>query len=79
MEEQDVRIEARDWCGAIDTDRGASENQVENIAIHFYNKGKEELSQIEKELKEKLCEFDIGCKDENDCCSNCKLINKIIK
>lgn len=36
-EEQDIRIEARDWC----SDMGASENQVENIALHFYNKGKQ--------------------------------------
>lgn len=33
--EQDIRIDARGWCG----NEGCSENQAENIAIHFYEKG----------------------------------------
>ena len=37
----ELRIEARTWCGPIETDRGASENEVENIAIHFFKKGAE--------------------------------------
>ncbi len=42
--EQDIRIEARNWCGPIETDRGASENQVENVALHFFEKGWDEHS-----------------------------------
>ena len=47
--EQDIRIEARDWCGIIHTDRGASENQVENVALHFFEKGFEQCNKLNKE------------------------------
>ena len=50
--EQNIRNETRDWCGPIDTDRGCSENQAENIALHFFNKGRdtvgEELNKLMK-------------------------------
>lgn len=46
--EQEIRVEARNWCGAIETDRGCSENQVESLAIHFYQKGVEEGTSIVK-------------------------------
>lgn len=53
MNEQDIRIEARDWCGPVDTDHGATENQVENIDLHFFQKGEEqERRKHELEIKE---------------------------
>ena len=47
--ELDIRIEARGWCGSIDTDRGASENQVENVALYFFKKGFEQCNKLNKE------------------------------
>ena len=52
--EQDIRIEARGWCGPIETDKGASENQVENIALHFYNKGYEKCQEQKRKQVEEL-------------------------
>ena len=52
--EQDIRISARNWCGPIDTDHGASENQVENIALHFFEEG---FNSDEKELLQKIKNF----------------------
>ena len=49
--EQDIRIEARDWCGEIDTDKGCSENQAENLALHFFEKGRETTGEELEKLK----------------------------
>jgi len=66
MKEQDIRIEARNWCGPVDTEHGATENQVENIAIHFFNKGLElSKKQFKKEFLNKI-KKDVRVVNEND-------------
>lgn len=45
-----IRIKARSFCKPIDTDKGASENTVEEIALRFYKKGKKDLRR-ELEMK----------------------------
>ena len=58
MNEQDIRIEARNWCGAIDTDRGCSENQAENLAIHFFGEGRKKQNEVWiKFVKDKIKEL----------------------
>ncbi len=38
-----IRIEVRDLCNPIDTDRGMSENTAEEMALRFYDKAKKEV------------------------------------
>lgn len=63
MKEIEIRIEARTWCSPVETDHGATENQVENMALHFFKKGEEaERKKNENDLKDakekkKICEL----------------------
>ncbi len=77
-EEQDIRIEARRWCGPIDTDHGASENQVENVALYFYEKGREKLL---KEIDEIKKNHQKDCADffnkEPEMCDACMILHQL--
>ena len=42
LQELEIRIEARTFFKQIETDMDVSENQIENIALHFYKKGLEQ-------------------------------------
>ena len=59
MNEQDIRIEARNWCGPVETDRGCTENQAENLALHFFNEGKKEIIQkVDEVFKDHMLMFE---------------------
>ena|GEM_PF-4862180 len=54
-----LRMKAREYCRPIETDRGVSENELEEIALEFYYMGLSELKGVIRSLELDYGEIDL--------------------